>query len=76
VGRVWTIQVDGQERFTFKKPVRLSLPIDRSLVQEGADVVLSRWDKNRWRKVRTSRVEGDRVIADVDHFSEYAPTPK
>jgi hypothetical protein len=74
VGKIWNFQVDGQDRYNFKKPVRLSLPFDRALVKDGADVGLSRWDKTRWRKMPRARVNGDRIEADIEHFSEYAPT--
>lgn len=74
VGKVWSVQVDGQDHFTFKKPVRVSLPFDRSLVRGDAPVGISRWENFHWRRIDGSRVEGDRVVADVDHFSEVAPT--
>jgi hypothetical protein len=74
VGSVWSVQVDGKEHSTFHKPVRLSVPIDGSLAQDAGTVKLSHWETGRWRPVRGSRVEGGRAVADVDHFSEYAPT--
>jgi len=74
VGRVWNVQVDGRDHYRFHKPVRLALPIDRSLVKRDSAVFLSVHQGSRWQKVPGSRVEGDRVVADIDHFSDYAPT--
>lgn len=74
VGKVWTVRIDGQDHFTFKKPVRVSLPFDASQVRAESPVRLSRWENFHWKTVEGSRVEGDRVVADVDHFSEVAPT--
>jgi hypothetical protein len=76
VGRVWTFEVDGQEHFTFGKPVRLALPIDPALMAQDAPVALSVWTEGAWRSVQGARVEADsrRIVAEVDHFSAFAPT--
>jgi len=72
-GRTWTLKVDGRDRFTFEKPVRLSVPIDRSRAPADSEVALCVQQDGDWQPVPGSRVEGDRAVADVGHFSTYAP---
>jgi len=74
VGRVWSFRADGKDTFSFSKRVRIAVPIDRSLMAADLPVVLSVWQKDAWKPVAGSRVEGSHAVADVNHFSDYAPT--
>jgi hypothetical protein len=74
VSRVWSFRVDGKDRFSFSKRVRVAVPLDKSLMAEGLPVELSVWQKDAWKPVEGSRVEGSHVVADVNHFSDYAAT--
>ncbi|MEK7469982.1 MAG: hypothetical protein AAB074_21650 [Planctomycetota bacterium] len=73
-GAVWSFRVNDEEHFTFSKPVRLTLPLDPSLVFADTPVGLSVWQEGAWQEVPEARVEAGQVVADVDHFSKYAPT--
>jgi hypothetical protein len=76
VGKVWSLKVDGRSRFKFNKPVRVALPFERGLAKTGNAATLSWWDGRRWQEVAGSRVEGDRVVGDVDHFTDFGATEK
>ena len=76
VGKVWSFKVDGADRFQFAKAVRVAVPYDPSQASSDAPVGLSVWRDGRWQDVPGARAEPDarRVTAEVDHFSDYAPT--
>lgn len=76
VGKVWSLKVDGRSRYKFKKPVRIALPFERGLAKSGGPAVLSWWDGRRWEEVPGSRVEGDRVVGEIDHFTDFGVTEK
>jgi len=76
LGNVWSMRVDGHARYKFNKPVRIALPFDRSRAKNGNSVALSWWDGRRWQEVAGSRVEDDRVVGDVDHFTDFGATEK
>lgn len=74
LGKAWSFTVDGADAYRFEKPVTLSLPFDPSLKQGDEPVGLSVWKDGGWDPVPGAREEGQRVKAEVDHFSRYAPT--
>jgi hypothetical protein len=76
VGSVWTFQVDGADHFTFTKPVTVAVPFDPALRKPGSSIGLSVWSGERWERVPGARLDAasSKVVAEVDHFSEYAPT--
>src|SRR6185436_7935491 len=53
-----------------------ALPFERGLAKNGNAAALSWWDGRRWAEVAGSRVDGDRVVGDVDHFTDFGVTEK
>jgi len=72
LGQVWTCLVDGQEHYKFAKPVRLSLPFDRTRPVPD----LSVWKDGGWQPVGGARADHKtgRLTAQIKHFSDYACT--
>ncbi|TVY01150.1 S-layer homology domain-containing protein [Cohnella terricola] len=58
----------------FGKPVTLSLKFDASKVKSGQTVAIFYFDeaKKVWVKVEGGRIQGDRISAEVDHFTKFA----
>ncbi|HZE99294.1 MAG TPA: hypothetical protein VE981_19980 [Planctomycetota bacterium] len=76
IGPVWNFKVDGAEHFSFLKPVQIALPYDAAVLDPARSPGLSVWSGTQWDKVPGSRVDAakGKIVAEVDHFSTYAPT--
>ncbi|QJD87140.1 S-layer homology domain-containing protein [Cohnella herbarum] len=58
----------------FGKAITLTLKFDASKVKSGQTVAIFYYDetKKTWVKVEGGKIKGDRISADVDHFTKFA----
>ncbi|MFC5469010.1 S-layer homology domain-containing protein [Cohnella suwonensis] len=58
----------------FSKPVTLTLSFDQAKVKSGQTVAIFYYDevKKLWVKVEGGKINGNRISAEVDHFTKFA----
>lgn len=58
----------------FSKPVTLTFVFDSGQVKSGQTVAIFYYDevKKSWVKVNGGKIDGNRIAADVDHFTKFA----
>ncbi|WP_239615574.1 S-layer homology domain-containing protein [Cohnella mopanensis] len=58
----------------FGKPVTLTLKFDATKIKHGQTVAIFYYDeaKKTWVKVEGGKIKGDRISADVNHFTKFA----